>query len=103
MTDNKFKIQIKDAKLRDQLLSQLDQDRATILEVYTELKKQVVDKNDYALHGLTLAKFLEILTKQTNQVLDLLKSEEKNKGADQGTLTEDLVESVYEASQKKIQ
>jgi len=94
------KIQFKNIALRDQLIEQLDQDRSLILEAYNELKRQVSDKNDYALHGLTMTKFLEILTKQTNQVLDLLKSEEKNQPGNVGELSDDQIEDLYKASQE---
>lgn len=92
--------------LKEKLLKQLDEDRKTILDLYTDLKSQVTEKNDYALHGLTLTKVLEVLTKQTNQMIDLVKVEERSESTSD-SLTEDQVEEVYKISaenqSKKIQ
>ncbi len=91
--------------LKDKLLKQLDEDRKTILSLYTDIKSQITDKNDYALHGLTLTKILEVLTKQSNHMLDLVKVEERVDPQSE-VLSESEVEEVYKISsdtQKKLQ
>ena len=60
-------------ELYDILQGQLMDDREKILDLYNSLKKEVTRSEDFAIHGLTLSKFAEIMIKQTGQLIDLIK------------------------------
>jgi hypothetical protein len=72
---NKYKLEEEDLlALYNQTLGQFDEDRKAIKELYSELKDYV----DHEPHrwgevGDTLGKYAELMVKQTNQVIELVK------------------------------
>ena len=84
------KIEKKDlVELYDWLQSQLVEDREKIVDLYDSLKNQVSSREDYAIHGLTLSKFAEIMVKQTSQLLEIIRINQKEIKKDDFNLNDD--------------
>ena len=86
-------------ELYDLAWSQFKEDRDIVLNLYKDLHG-LVEKNPerYAVSGDTLGKYAELLTKQTSQVIELLKIVQKQKDKDESLTPEDL-ESISRAIQ----
>jgi ribosome recycling factor len=77
-------------ELYDLAWRQFKEDRELIVELYTDLKTIVKSNPErYALSGDTLGKYAELLTKQTAQVVELLKVVQKQKEKDESLSAED--------------
>ena len=80
---------------------QLIEDRKTILEFYQRFKDQVVTLQDLAVNGPNMTKCLELMSKQTAQLIEFTKIESKKNSDD--TFSVEDEEEVYreiEAAQK---
>lgn len=76
-------------------LEQLEEDREMFKTAYVELKKQLVEKTDWAVAGMVLAKFGELILKGSSQVADIAKEElKKKKPEDEESLSEDDIEDI---------
>lgn len=71
---------------------QCKEDREEILEQYKHLRDHVKASPDmrYPINGDTLAKFAELLTKQTAQILEMLKIANKDKQGDDSLSADDF-------------
>lgn len=58
---------------------QLIEDRETLQKLYESLSKQVLTPEDFSINGDTLAKFAELLNKQTGQIIELIKTAKPKK------------------------
>lgn len=77
--------------------SQSKEDREIVVDLYKNLHQLVRDNPErYAVSGDTLAKYAELLTKQTGQVIELVKILHKNKKEDDN-LSEDELESIQKS------
>lgn len=75
--------------------SQFKEDREAIMGLYNELKAHVQEnKERYAINGDTLAKYAELLTKQTGQVVELLKITQAQKEKDEEDMTPEEIEYI---------
>jgi len=77
--------------IEDQLLD----DRGILQELYNDLKQKCVNAQDYAVNGSNLAKYAELLIKQTGQMIDYVKIS-KPKDNDVGNLSEDEKDDLFE-------
>jgi len=75
---------------------QLNEDREAIKDLYDHLKRQIVTREEYAINGQNLAKFAELMIKQTGQVVDLLKVMNADKSKDEGGLTADDIQKIHD-------
>ena len=78
---------------------QLLEDRKTILEFYEKFKDQVVTLQDLAVNGPNLTKCLELMNKQTAQLIEFSKAEDKKNNTSDDTLTFEDTEELYEEIQ----
>lgn len=89
------------SEIYDLLWGQLKEDREIVLELYKELKALVKDNPErYAISGDTLAKFGDLLLKQTVQVQELLKIAQKQKNEERA-ITEHDLEKIAEEINKQ--
>lgn len=65
--------------LYDTLQQQLKEDREKILDVYNLLKDKVVLPEDFAINGMVLSKFAEIMIKQTAQLIEVIRINQREK------------------------
>ena len=81
--------------------SQSKEDREMVMDLYKDLKVLVSGSAErYAVCGDTLAKYAELLTKQTGQIIELLKIVHKNKQTDE-SLTSDEIETITKSISDK--
>ena len=79
--------------VNDLLWRQFAEDRRELNEIYQDLKNTVKGSPEsYAVSGDTLAKYAELLLKQTAQVLDFSKAIQKIIKSDDSISPEDLEE-----------
>lgn len=77
--------------------AQTREDREIVMDLYKDLKELVKGSPErYAVSGDTLAKYAELLTKQTSQIIELLKIVHKNKEKDE-SLTEAEIAKITES------
>jgi Tfp pilus assembly protein PilO len=74
---------------------QMQEDRETIKDSYSKFADQMENLNDYAVNGANVNKCLELLTKQTAQLLELAKLQSSLKQADDNELSGRDFEGVY--------
>lgn len=82
-------------ELYDFLQNQLVEDRKVITELYSDLKSKVITVEDYAVHGLTLAKFGELLVKQTSQLVEVIRINQKEIQKDSISIDDDDRKKLY--------
>jgi hypothetical protein len=86
--------------LYDLAWGQFQEDREIIVEQYKHLKKHIHDTPErYAINGDTLAKYAELLVKQTSQVVELIKIAQKQRG-DKDVLTEEDFDNIAKEIEK---
>ena len=86
-------------ELYDMLQSQLVEDREAIVNLYNDLKSKVVAKDDYVLNGQNLAKYAELMSKCTAQLIEIIKIN-KERTYREDELSEDDVHGVYKELEK---
>lgn len=64
-------------EIYDLLWRQLQQDRELVLTAYNDLKSQTVTREDYTIQGLVLSKLAELCIKQTAQIVDIVRINQK--------------------------
>lgn len=70
--------------LLEKAINQLDEDRKVIRETFNDIKQIVsTEPSQYAINGITLSKFAELLSKQTSQVIDLYKLEKDSEDTEE--------------------
>lgn len=74
---------------------QMAEDRKLIKESYEKFSSQINTANDYFQNGQNLNKCLELMIKQTSQVVELLKLENSTGKNKNKTLTAEEVEDIY--------
>lgn len=85
----------------DKLWQQFAEDRQLITEQYKELKGVISGSADrYAVSGDTLAKYAELMTKQTAQLLEFIKVMKKEEKED-NTLSEEELQKISEELKSK--
>ena len=90
--------------LYDLIWGQLKEDREIILNSFKDLR-EIVGKSPerYAVSGDTLAKLAELLTKQTAEVVELLKIVQKERDDDESLSELDISKISDEISKKNEQ
>jgi hypothetical protein len=85
----------------DKLWQQFAEDRECITNQYKELRTLLSGSPDrYAVSGDTLAKYAELMTKQTAQILEFIKLMKKEEKED-NSLSEDELLKISEEIKKK--
>jgi hypothetical protein len=105
MPAKKFDITDEDLlALYDLIWGQLKEDREIILNSFKDLR-EVINKSPerYAVSGDTLAKFAELLTKQTGEVVELLKIIQKERDDDESLSELDISKISDEILKKNEQ
>jgi hypothetical protein len=75
---------------------QLQEDRQTIKDFYEKFKDQVVTTQDLAVNGSNLTKCLELMIKQTSQLIEVMKVESSKKNAEKDmSLSDDEKDQLY--------
>lgn len=75
----------------DLVWSQTKEDREIVMEAYKNLHSLVKDNPErFAVSGDTLVKFADLLTKQTGQIIEIMKILRKDKKSDDEFTPEDL-------------
>lgn len=88
-------------EIYDLAWSQAREDREIVMDLYKDLRVLVSGSAErYAVCGDTLAKYAELLTKQTGQVIELLKIVHKNKQSDE-SLTEAEIDKITQSISNK--
>lgn len=64
-------------EIYDQLWRQLQEDRSMIMVAYNDLKSQTVTREEYVMQGLVLSKLAELCIKQTAQLVDVVRINQK--------------------------
>jgi hypothetical protein len=80
---------------------QMLEDRKAVVELYNDLKSRVLTLDEYALHGLTLARYAELMEKQTALMLEVIKLGYKNSEKENTDLTDDEKDVVYDRIENK--
>jgi len=75
--------------LLNEALEQLEEDRLTLLDLFQDLRNKIEGLDHYALHGQTLAKYGELLVKQTSQIVEIAKLTNKDRSKDESVLSSD--------------
>jgi len=82
---------------------QMQEDREVIKASYEKFAEQMTSLNDYAINGANVNKCLELLTKQTAQLLELAKLQNSMKrGADDEHLTNRDADGVYNMIKSEV-
>jgi len=81
---------------------QMQEDRETIRESYEKFSEQMTNLNDYAVNGANVNKCLELLTKQTAQLLELAKLQSTIKKHEDASLTSDDRDELYESLKEVV-
>ncbi|MBI2449264.1 hypothetical protein HYV49_03120 [Candidatus Pacearchaeota archaeon] len=84
----------------DTMWRQLTEDRDAINGLYDDLKKMTVTIQDYAVNGLTLSKIMEIKIKQTGQLVEVVRMNQR-KSKENDKLSEEDKEEVFERIKKE--
>jgi hypothetical protein len=74
---------------------QMQEDRKTIKESYDKFAAQIHTLEDYAVSGMNLNKCLELLTKQTAQLLELGKIQGAGKKKSGSKLDPDEIQETF--------
>ena len=82
-------------ELYDKLQQQLVEDRMLLLDLFNSLKSQVTTKEDFAMHGQNLGKFAEVLVKQTTQLVELIKINQKEMGEEEIKLNPEDKQEIF--------
>lgn len=64
-------------ELYDQMWRQCLEDRDIVLKAYNDLKSQTITKEEYVMQGLVLSKFAELCVKQTSQLIEVIRINQK--------------------------
>lgn len=64
-------------EIYDQLWRQLQEDREIVMKAYADLKAQTVTREEYMMQGLVLSKLAELCVKQTSQLVDVVRINQK--------------------------
>lgn len=73
----------------ERIKGQFEEDRTAVTEQYQDLKKFIKDNPDrYMTNGDTLAKYAELMIKQTAQIIELAKLASKQNKDDSSDLDE---------------
>ena len=64
-------------ELYDQMWRQVLEDRDLVLNAYNELKAQTISKEEFVMQGLVLSKLAELCIKQTSQLIEVIKINQK--------------------------
>lgn len=82
---------------------QIQEDRKKIMDSYGKFYEQADSFDKYAMIGMHLNKCLELLTKQTSQLLDLAKMQQTgDKKKDKG-LSEEDQHAIYSSLEDRVQ
>lgn len=84
------------AEILELAYDQMLKDRETILASYNQFSGQVVDLQEYAVSGQNLNKCLELLTKQTAQLLELAKMRKSVIREDELSFSADDESEIYD-------
>jgi hypothetical protein len=71
-------------------------DRSTIQSALDKLKEQMTEKEDWAINGITYTKLIELLTKQTAQILEFYKIVKKDPKEESSKINEEDMEKIYD-------
>lgn len=85
------------SKLLDMIDKQWREDRDAITTSYESLRGMITNPQDFAMNGMNLTKILEIMTKQTGQLVDLVKiiyKEEKEPNSLDGRDVENIFDEI---------
>lgn len=85
------------AALQEKLISQLDEDRSNLMDAYKDLRQIMITPQDYSINGMNLTKLLELLTKQTAQLLEVSKLNEKNNNKEDEKISNKDQEEIFAA------
>ena len=77
------------------LWSQLQEDRELALHAYNDLKSQTTTKEDYAIQGLVLSKLAELCLKQTAQLIEVVKINQKEVTKNDVSLGDDDKKDIF--------
>lgn len=97
MSKKDRKVQAEDiAVLYDKVWGFIHDDRERLVDMFEDLKDYIVaEKARYAENGDTLAKYGDLLVKQSSQLIDLIKIAKKSH-EDEGELTDDDLKMIEE-------
>lgn len=70
-------------KLSEKLMKQLEEDRERVKALFDNVKGELTDPQAYMMLGDFVIKLNDLMTKQTSQLLDIYKTEEKNRKEDE--------------------
>jgi gas vesicle protein len=90
--------------LLDKAWQQFKEDREAVMEQYADLKAYIAANNErYAISGDTLAKYAELMIKQTSQIVELVKLAKKETQGDASFNEDDLkhINEQIDAESKK--
>lgn len=100
---SKNRIEAEDLEaLYDLAWGQFKEDRDAVKEIYEKLREHVFDHptSRFEENGDTLAKYAELMVKQTSQVVELIKLAHKKHQKD-GALNEDDLKFIHEEIRNK--
>ena len=91
------------ARLLETIQRQWEEDRQASTKCYEELKKLVTTSQDFAVNGENLTKLIDLMCKQTQQVVELAKVFYKDKVKEEGVKLDEVeVENVFGEIKDKI-
>lgn len=82
-------------EIYDQLWRQLQEDRSLVLNAYNDLKSQTITKEDYTIQGLVLSKLAELCIKQTSQLVEVVRINQKETQKEEVELDNDDKKELY--------
>ena len=91
-------------RLLEIIQNQWAEDRTAAVTCYGELKKLINTSQEFALNGDNLTKLIDLMSKQTQQIIDLAKVFYKDKTKESSTkLGESEIENVFDEIKDKVQ
>lgn len=87
--------------LQDLIWRQMREDRDATKQSYEDLKKLVTNVQDYAINGLTLSKLIELMGKQTSQIIEFYKILDKNQEENPSDFSDEELEKIYDEIKKE--
>ena len=74
---------------------QVTEDRERIIDLYDSLKKQDNSAEEFAINGQTLSKYAEVMIKQTAQLIEIIRINQKEIQKEDIELNEEDRKDLY--------
>lgn len=90
--------------LDEKILQRIEKDREKVEKLFDNLSEMLVMAADFSVNGETAVKLADLMTKQTNQLIEIYKIKEKSKLPEKEGLdfSDDEMDELQEEIDKKL-